>query len=183
MSVEEVMAQIIQDKPYYGKDGGVTVSGGEPLAHRVFTLKLLRACRENGIGTAMESSMYRFDREILSELDVLMTDIKVFDNDTHIRYTGISNAEILDNIKKTDEMGIPMIVRTPVVVGVNDSKENICATAQFLSSLKNVVKYELLPYHPLGSSKAVALGIEYKTFETPSSRQMEELKQYADLRR
>ena len=177
------MTQILQDKAYYGSDGGVTVSGGEPLAHREFTLDLLRACRENGIGTAMESSMYRFDREILSELDVLMTDIKVFDNGTHTKYTGIPNTEILENIEKADEMGIPMIVRTPIVVGVNDNEENIVATVQFLRTLKNVVRYELLPYHHLGISKAMALGIEYKTFETPSACRMEELKQYADLRR
>lgn len=183
MSVSEVMAQIMQDKPYYGKGGGVTVSGGEPLAHREFTLELLKACRESGIGTAMESSMYRFDGEILSTLDILMADIKVFDNDTHIKYTGIPNTEILENIKKADGMGVPMIVRTPIVVGVNDSEENTVATAQFLRTLKNVVRYELLPYHPLGASKAKALGIEYKTFETPSARRMEELRQYADLRR
>ena len=183
MSVAEVMAQIMQDKPYYGKDGGVTVSGGEPLAHKEFTFELLKACRESGVGTAMESSMYLFDREILSTLDILMADIKVFDNDTHIKYTGISNTEILENIKKADGMGVPMIVRTPIVIGVNDSEENTVATAQFLRALKNVVRYELLPYHPLGTSKAKALGIEYKTFETPSARRMEELRQYADLRR
>lgn len=183
MSVEDVMTQILQDKAYYGSDGGVTVSGGEPLAHREFTLELLRACRESGIGTAMESSMYRFDGEILSTLDVLMTDIKVFDNGTHTKYTGIPNTEILENIKKADEMGIPMIVRTPIVVGVNDNEENIVATVQFLQPLKNVVKYELLPYHPLGVSKARALGIEHRAFEMPTARRMEELKRYADLRR
>jgi pyruvate formate lyase activating enzyme len=127
--------------------------------------------------------MYRFDGEILSTLDVLMTDIKVFDNGTHTKYTGIPNTEILENIKKADEMGIPMIVRTPIVVGVNDNEDNIVATAHFLRCLKNVVRYELLPYHPLGASKARALGIEYKTFETPSARRMEELERYADLRR
>lgn len=181
MTIDEVMEEILRDRTYYGKDGGVTVSGGEPLAHREFTLALLKKCRESGICAAMESSMYRFDGEILANLDVLMADIKVFDNDTHIKYTGVGNTEILQNIKKADGMGIPMIVRTPVVVGVNDNEENISATAQFLRSLKNVVKYELLPYHPMGISKALALGIEYQKFETPSVRRMEELKRYADL--
>lgn len=183
MSTDEVLAEVLRDSVYYGKDGGVTVSGGEPLAHREFTLELLRACRENGIGAAMESSMYRFDQEILSELDVLMTDIKVFDNSTHIKYTGIPNVEILENIRKADEMGIPMIVRTPVVVGINDSTENIRLTADFLRTLKNVLKYELLPYHPLGAQKARALGIEYAEFDVPSKKHMEELSVYADLQR
>ena len=84
MSTEDVLEEVMRDAPYYVSAGGITVSGGEPLAHRDFTLELLRACRKSGIGTAMESSMYRFDREILSELDILMTDIKVFDDDIHI---------------------------------------------------------------------------------------------------
>jgi len=181
MSVDEVLKEVLLDKAYYGENGGVTVSGGDPLAHREFTLELLRACRKHGVGTAMESCMYRFDEEILSELDVLMTDIKVFDNDAHIRYTGVPNTEILSNIRKADEMGVPIILRTPIVPTVNDSVENIKLCADFARSLKNVLKYELLPYHPLGVSKAIALGRKATEFVTPTKEQMKELNKYADI--
>ncbi|MBQ9802346.1 MAG: glycyl-radical enzyme activating protein [Clostridia bacterium] len=181
MTVEEVLEEVKRDAPYYGCEGGVTVSGGEPLAHRAFTLALLRACRAAGIGTAMESSMYRHDPEILAELDLLMADIKIFDGDLHRRYTGMDNAEILANIKKADEMGVPMIVRTPIVSGVNDTADNIAKTAAFLKSLHHVARYELLPYHPLGQTKAAALGQDAHVFEAPTKAKMEELQVYADL--
>lgn len=183
MTVEEVMEEILRDRSYYGTNGGVTVSGGEPLAHRDFTLALLKACRESGIGTAMESSMYRFDREILEQLDLLMADIKVFDNKTHLQYTGIPNTEILKNIRQADAMGVPMIIRTPIIPSVNDTVKNVKATAAFVRTLKHAQKYELLPYHPLGVSKARALGAEMRTFSVPSKETMEELKGYADLSR
>lgn len=183
MSTDEVLDEVLRDRLYYGDNGGVTISGGEPLARRDFTLELLRACRAEGVGTAMESSMYRYDGEILSELDVLMTDIKIFNSDAHKKYTGIGNTEILENIRAADKAGVRMIIRTPVMVGVNDSLENIGATADFVRGLRNAVKYELLPYHPLGLSKATALGIEMQRFEAPSKERMEELKKYADVSR
>ena len=127
--------------------------------------------------------MYRFDKEILSELDVLMTDIKVFDSDTHIRYTGVPNTEILSNIRKADEMGVPIILRTPIIPTLNDSVENIKLCADFACSLKNVLKYELLPYHPLGVSKAIALGRKPTEFTTPTKERIKELCVYADVQR
>lgn len=181
MSTDGVLAEILEDKSYYGTEGGVTLSGGEPLAHREFTLELLKKCRAAGIGTALESSMYRFDGEILSLVDILMADIKIFNSRLHEEYTGISNAEMLKNIKRADSLGIPMIIRTPVVTGVNDTAENIRDTAEFLRSCKNVVKYELLPYHPLGISKAQALGRRATEFTAPTKEKMEELRTYADI--
>ena len=182
MTVAEVLTEVLADRDYYGKNGGVTVSGGEPLAHPVFTKELLSGCRENGIGTALETSMYRYDEEILSLCDVLMTDIKIFDPAEHKHYTGITNDDILANIKKADTLGIPLIVRTPVISGVNDSTDNISKTAQFVRSLKNAVKYELLPYHPLGLTKARALGRDMTGFSSPTKEKTEELKQYAFIR-
>lgn len=183
MSTDDVMSEILLDRSYYGNDGGITVSGGEPLAHRDFTLELLVKCHEQRIGTAIESSMYRFDPEILMLLDLLMADIKIFDSELHRRYTGMPNDDILLNIRKADELGIPMIIRTPIIPSVNDTPENIKATSDFLRSLKHVQKYELLPYHPLGISKARALGKEMKEFLIPTKQQMEELSIYADIHR
>ena len=182
MSTDEVLSEVLQDKPYYGEDGGLTLSGGEPLSHRDFSLELLTKCRDNKIGTAIETSMYRFDRELLSLCDIIMCDIKIWDSELHKKYVGISNREILDNIRAADSLGIPMIIRTPIVPGINDTAENVKNTADFIKTLKNVQKYELLPYHPLGISKAQALGIKMQSFETPTKEKMEELRKYADIR-
>ncbi|MBQ1245707.1 MAG: glycyl-radical enzyme activating protein [Clostridia bacterium] len=181
MTVEDIMSEILADKPYYGEQGGVTISGGEPLAHREFTMALIEACHREGIHVGVESSLYRFDEEILSSLDLIMADLKIFDDDKHKKYVGIGNEAIKQNLRRADALGIPMIIRTPIVPGINDTVENISATAEFLRTLKNVTAYELLPYHPLGISKATALGIEMQEFTVPTSTQMEELKKYAHL--
>ena len=181
MTVEDIMSEILADKPYYGEQGGVTISGGEPLAHREFTMALIEACHREGIHVGVESSLYRFDEEILSSLDLIMADLKIFDDDKHKTYVGIGNEDIKQNLRRADTLGIPMIIRTPIVPGINDTVENISATAEFLRTLKNVTAYELLPYHPLGISKATALGIEMQEFTVPTSTQMEELKKYAHL--
>jgi pyruvate formate lyase activating enzyme len=181
MTVEDIMSEILADKPYYGEQGGVTISGGEPLAHREFTMALIEACHREGIHVGVESSLYRFDEDILSSLDLIMADLKIFDDDKHKKYVGIGNEAIKQNLRRADTLGIPMIIRTPIVPGINDTVENISATAEFLRTLKNVTAYELLPYHPLGISKATALGIEMQEFTVPTSTQMEELKKYAHL--
>lgn len=183
MTVDEVMVEILADKVYYGERGGVTISGGEPLAHREFTMALIEACHKEGIHVGVETSMYRFDEELLGSLDLIMADMKIFDAALHKRYVGIGNEEIKENLRKANALGIPMIIRTPIVPGVNDTQDNVSQTAAFLRELENVTAYELLPYHPLGISKATALGMEMQEFSIPSSKQMEELKQYADLSR
>lgn len=183
MTVDEVMTEILADKMYYGDRGGVTISGGEPLAHREFTMALIAACHKEGIHVGVETSMYRFDGELLGALDLIMADMKLFDSEAHRKYVGIGNEEIKENLRRANELGIPMIIRTPIIPGINDTVENVSETAAFLRELENVIAYELLPYHPLGISKAAALGMEMQEFTTPSTQHMEELKRYADLSR
>lgn len=183
MTVDQVMEEVLQDQIYYGEHGGLTISGGEPLAHREFTMALIRACREKNIKVGIETSLYRFDGELLSSLDLIMADMKIFDCDIHRKWVGVGNEEIKNNLCRANELGIPMIVRTPVICGINDNTENVKRTAEFLRELKNVTSYELLPYHPLGVSKAEALGIKQTEFKTPSQSQMEELNKYADISR
>lgn len=183
MTVEQVMLEVLEDRRYYGNLGGVTISGGEPLAHREFTMALIRACREEKINVGIETSLYRFDGELLGELDLIMTDVKIFDSELHRKWVGIGNEEIKNNLRQANELGIPIIVRTPIICGINDNVENVKQTAEFLRTLENVRSYELLPYHPLGISKAEALGIKAIEFETPSHEQMEELKKYANISR
>ena len=183
MTVDEVMTEVLADRAYYGDQGGLTISGGEPLAHREFTMSLIEACHSESIHVGVETSMYRFDGELLASLDLIMADMKIFDNETHKKYVGIGNEEIKENLRRANELGVPMIIRTPIIPGINDTVENVSQTAAFLRTLDNVIAYELLPYHPLGISKAVALGLDMQEFTTPSQQQMEELRKYADLSR
>ena len=183
MTPAEVLSEIMEDREYYGEDGGVTISGGEPLMHRDFTLALTKLCIEAGIKVALETTLYRFDEEILSLASHLMVDLKIFDSDRHKLYTGMGNETIKENIIRANSLGIPIWVRTPVVPGVNDTDENIIKTRDFLRGLENVQRYELLAYHPLGVSKARALGKEQKEFSLPSKERFEELKKYAYISR
>lgn len=180
MTPEEVTADVLLDSAYYADCGGVTFSGGEPLMQGEFLLETLKLCKEKKINTAIETSMYRFDREILSLCDCIMTDIKIFDSAKHREYTGVGNEKILENIACADSLDKPIIVRTPVIKGINDSIDNIKSTSNFVKNLKNAVQYELLEYHPLGLTKAAALGIEQERFEKPDN--MEELNKYAFIR-
>ena len=181
MTVDEVFAEVLADKAFYGTEGGVTVSGGEPLAHAPFVEKLVSLCKAEGIHTAIETSLYRFDAPLLSRFDLIMTDLKIWDEEAHQAYVGFSAHAIRENLRLADEIGIPMIVRTPIIPGINDTKENVQSTASFLRTLKNVVKYELLPYHPLGLSKAAALGRKVTEFAIPTKEKMKELSAYAEL--
>lgn len=177
----ELMRLILADRPYYGQDGGVTFSGGEPLLQADFLLPVLRDCHAAGISVALESSLYLWREDILRETDFLMTDLKLWDSDRHRQYTGVGNEEILKNLRRADEIGMPMLIRTPVIPGVNDTKAEISDIVAFVRTLRHAVGYELLPYHPLGLVKARALGRPQPEFPIPTKEHMEELKRYADL--
>ncbi len=180
MTVNEIMAEILLDKPYYGKDGGVTFSGGEALAQPKMLKALIDLCKQNGIHTAIETSLYLYDEEIFKNIDFVMADLKLWDNDKHIKYTGVSNEIIKQNFKKLDGLGVPYIVRTPLIPSVTDSIENISAIRDFLKTLKNVRDYELLQYNPLGNSKLIALGLKPIDF-SESKMTLKELERYADI--
>lgn len=179
MTVEAVMAEILQDQPYYGREGGVTFSGGEPLLQRDFLIEILDACRKAGIHTAVETSLCIYDEEVFRRLDLVMADLKIWDSALHQQYTGLPNEQIKEHFARLNALGLPIIARTPVIPGV---EQNIPEIAAFLKGLENVRRYELLPYHPLGEEKRAALGLEPMGFEIPSKEQMKELKQYVFLR-
>ena len=183
MSPEEIMEAVLEDRDYYAPDGGVTFSGGEPLAQREALRETVRLAGKEGIGTALETSLFLFDAEILSEVGLVMADLKIWNDGKHREYTGVSNSRILANFRKLAEFGTPVIARTPVIPGVNDSREELESIRDFLETLPNVMRYELLPYHPLGEDKRRALGLERTEFSVPDRRRMEELRRYADLRR
>ena len=162
-SVEEVYRELAADLPYYREsDGGVTLSGGEPLMQAEFARELLKRCRENGIGTAVETNLsLPFERMegLLPYLDQVFFDIKLMDDAQHRQVTGISNATVLENAQRLAHSGIPAVVRTPLIPGITDTVENIGAIASFVRTLPNVRYYELLNFNPLGEEKYRALGL------------------------
>ncbi len=161
MTVKALMDEILLDKPYYKNGGGVTFSGGEPLCHKEFLIEMINECKKHNINTAIESSLIYFDEEIFKNIDYIMVDLKLFDDELHKKYTGVSNKTILENFKKLDNLNKPYVVRTPMIKNVTDI-ESIKA---FVSNLKNATSHELLKYHPLGIEKARALGKVQERFE------------------
>ncbi len=160
-TVDALIKEILLDKAYYKETGGVTFSGGEPLCHKDFLKEIIKECKKHNINTAIESSLIYFDEEIFKSIDHIMVDLKLLDEEKHIKYTGVSNKEILENFKKLDNLNKPYIVRTPIIKNVTD----IEAIKVFVSTLKNVKNHELLKYHPLGIEKARALGKVQERFE------------------
>ena len=165
-TLDDIMAEIRADEVfYYRSGGGVTLSGGEPMAQPAFARAILEACAHIGIHTAMETAgLASWDtlRSMLPFLDLLYYDLKHMDTHAHQRLTGVSNERILDNFKRAASFSaLPVIVRIPLVPGLNDSSENIEATARFVAEAGGVERMELLPYHRYGMHRYELLGREY----------------------
>jgi len=184
MTTDEVLRQILLDRDYYKDNGGVTFTGGEPMCYTEFLHELIDKCKSHGIHVAMETSMLIYDENLFTKLDLIMADLKIWDDDEHIKYTGVSNKTIKENFIRVNKLNIPLIVRTPVIPEINAAADNIRNIANFLRDMENVTNYELLPYHPLGLTKLNALNIkDYTQYEIPSKKLIEELKIHADLQR
>ncbi len=179
MTPEEVLEEVLQDRAYYGSDGGVTFSGGEPLAQRDFLNELIDVCKAEGLHCAVETSLFLFDPRIFSKLDLCMADLKIWDPVLHKRYTGVDNERIKAHFKELEKLNIPVIARTPVIPEIDQGISEISA---FLKELRNVRQYELLPYHPLGNGKRKALGLPPDPFTVPTQEYRKELEQYVFLR-
>lgn len=162
MDTEEVMEEILQDADYYrNSGGGVTISGGEVFMQQEFAFELLTKCRENQIETAIETNLnveWERAEKLLSAVDLLMCDIKTMDDEVHRRWTGTGNGRILANMGRLAGQSVPVIVRTPVIDGVNNTPEDVKAIAAFLKEAQiPLVYYELLRFNPLGDTKYRAL--------------------------
>ena len=186
VTVSDIMPEILSDKPYYKRSGGgVTLSGGEVLCQADFARELLKACKEEGLHTAVESaasSDYSQIEKILPYLDLYLMDIKHMDSEKHKEYTAVGNEKILENARKIAESGVELIIRTPVIPGFNDTDTEIRAISRFAKSLPGVREHHLLPYHRLGSDKYVGLGRNYalKEIEPPTREKMEYLLSVAE---
>jgi len=161
---EEVMREIEKDSLFYQESGGgVTFSGGEPLMQQDFLEKLLRKCHQKKIHTTLDTSGYcewHFLDRISQFVDLFLYDMKIMNDELHMKYTGVSNQIILDNLKKLSEKSKNIIIRIPVIPDINDDIQNIVDIGEFLKSI-NINYVELLSYHHIASEKYVRLGKAY----------------------
>lgn len=151
--------------PFFQESGGgVTLSGGEVMCQQEFAGQVLRRLHRQGVHTAIETNLcfpIEDYRKLRPEVDLMMFDLKSTQEEAHRRYTGVSNEQILFNVKALsgdDWREMPLIARTPVVPGFNDTEEEISAIAARLTEHRNLLYYELLAYHPLGINKKAQLG-------------------------
>jgi pyruvate formate lyase activating enzyme len=169
MSVTEVLSDVVKDAAFYRRSGGgLTLSGGEPLASPDFTHALLvRAKKDYDLNTAMETSFFApadIVDKITQFIDHVLVDIKLADGFRHREAAGVDNSLILDNIRRTAAQrtgDTTMLIRFPMIPGVNDDEENISAVARFINSLPRSVPLEVLPYHEFGRGKFSNLDGDY----------------------
>ena len=188
MTVEEVVEEVEKDTLFYANSsGGVTLSGGEPAMQPEFSLGILKACKERGIHTAIETCAYvkwSILDELLKYLDLVYIDIKHMSPEEHEKLTGKGNELILENTRRvaTKYPDKPLIIRIPVIPGYNDSDENITDIVQFVRQLNGDHKIELLPYHKLGVSQYRVLSRDYPLpdLEPPPEERMRALEKLVE---
>ena len=184
--VEELVKLVLKDAVFFQHGGGITLSGGEPLFQKNFTIFLLKAFKEKGIHTAIETSLYA-DQNVVKDallyLDRIYADFKVFDRKKHQALIGATNDKIKENIRfilksnKKDQV----IIRTPLIPTMTADKENIFAIAKFITSIYPEVKYELLNYNPLAKGKYHLVEREYCFGENPRMYTVDEMNEFRDV--
>lgn len=174
MTVEAVMREIRKDSQFFFiSSGGVTLSGGELLAQPEFSRAILKNCRREGYNTAVETSFFApWDAvgSLLPYINTAFVDLKLMDDELHRRYCGVSNALILSNLRATNdaEGKFRLVVRTPVIPGVNDTLEEMHRIGAFCETLTRLDHIQLLPYHRLGTNTYRKLGRPYLLADTPT---------------
>jgi pyruvate formate lyase activating enzyme len=187
MTVAEVLLEVEKDRPFYRRSGGgVTVGGGEPLMQAEFVTQLLEACQARHLHTAVETTGFGSRRHLeamLEHVDLVYFDVKHMDPARHEELTGVPNRPILENIRAVLSADRPceVIVRITTIPGINDSEENISASARFTAEL-GCEKIELVPYHQLGVGKYAQYGMEYPlgNVESPTRERMEKLRRLVE---
>lgn len=160
-STQQMIDTVLRDRPFYEESGGgLTISGGEPLLQYDFALSLLKLAKANGLHTAIETCGYT-SRDLTSlkmYTDLWLYDIKLFSEQEHIKYTGVSNRKIWDSLLSLDRMGAKIILRCPIIPGVNFSEQHFQQIADLTNQLTNILGIHLEAYHPLGHAKAQRMG-------------------------
>ncbi len=174
-SPDALMKEILLDLPYYGTDGGVTFTGGEPFLQNDFLTEMSTRCLREGVRYAVETNLslpWEQMHDVLKNAQLVMCDIKAMDDELHKSLTGISNRSVLKNIALLSHLDCPIIVRTPVLMGINDGE--VEKVAAFLAAVPRILYYELLPYNPFAEQKWRWLSKPYTLVgqKSPSKAQM-----------
>jgi pyruvate formate lyase activating enzyme len=181
LTVREVVAEVIKDRVFFEESGGgVTVSGGEPLLQFDFLRALLRACKQERIRTAVDTSGFA-RREEITEIaawtDLFLYDLKILDEQKQLEIVGLSSAAIRENLLSLGERSHPIWIRIPIIPGVTDDHENLSAIARLVAGVAGVARVDLLPYHRLGATKSATRppAPTARTIATPTRERLEEL--------
>ena len=181
-TAEDLMREYDSYKEFL-KSGGITATGGEPLAQPEFLAELFRLAKEKGVHTCLDTSagVYNPDShekidEVLKYTDLVMLDIKHIDNDCHRELTGIGNRNILAFAEHIRDLGIPVWIRHVVVPNITDKYDELFALGEYLSTLTNLKALDVLPYHDMAKPKYEELGIEYPLGDTPPLTKEEAIK-------
>ncbi|MCR5786376.1 MAG: pyruvate formate lyase-activating protein [Acholeplasmatales bacterium] len=184
-TVDQIFNQAIRYKNYWGKDGGITITGGEPLAQMDFAIELLKKFHEAGVHTAVDTSGYIFNpedpesvakhEELIKYADLFLLDIKQIYSDAHKELTGVPNEHTLAFAKWLSDHDKHMWIRHVLVPGITTDEKELRDLKAFLDTLKTVDKVEVLPYHTLGKVKYEKLGIKYRLegVEPPTKEQVQ----------
>jgi pyruvate formate lyase activating enzyme len=181
MEPEEVVEEVLKDMEYYqNSGGGLTITGGEPMLQKEFIKAVFDQAKTYGIHNALDTAAnipWEDLENILPSIDLVLLDLKVMDEELHINGTGVSNRRILQNAINLSQQNVDLIVRIPVVPGINATEENMRATAGFLQNFPRLKYVELLPYHDLGVDKYSSLGYSTQdaSFEIPSQEEISHL--------
>ncbi len=182
ITVDELMMEIEKDLTIFDSSGGgVTFSGGEPLMQPVFLRESLKRLKEMHVHTALDTSGYAsrdIIKSIMDYVDVFLYDIKLYQDEEHIKYTGVSNKIIKENLKFLAESGKNVVLRFPVIPTITDREENVDAWIEFIKNLRSIKEIDLLPYHDV-AEKFKRLGRKYEmdVHNSPSQETMEKIKE------
>lgn len=181
MSIDEVMAEVRKDSVFYfHSGGGLTISGGEPLMQADFTAQILEKAHREGISTAVETSLsvpFSQVEKVLPHLDIMYADMKHIDSSKHKMYCGMDNTAILENLRRIDAQakGLRLIIRIPLIPGINDDAVTLHGIGEFCAGLKNLHCVQVLPYHRLGVDTYRKMGLTYSlaNLKPPSQEHLE----------
>lgn len=172
-SVEQVLADVERYRDFLlAAGGGFTVSGGEPLVQAAFARNLLRGARDLGLPSALDTNGYlgaKLPDQDLADIDLVLLDLKAFDQELHRRVTGVTNQPILEFARRLSDLARPVWVRFVLVPGLTDDERDIRRLADFVASLTNVERLEVLPFHQMGRRKWRDLNLAYSLEATPAA--------------
>ena len=188
LTADEILKRALRFKPYWGKDGGITISGGEPLLQIDFVIELFKKAKELGINTCIDTAGNPFTKEepffskfeeLMKYTDLLLLDLKEINPTRHKDLTGFDNSNIIEMAKYLSEINKPVWIRHVLVPEHSDFDEDLDALGDFIDTLSNVDRVEILPYHTLGKFKWENLGIPYtlESISPPSAERIENDKQ------